>query len=182
VRHPNTAALTSGRVRRPRTTLENTDMKIPSKIALALSAFAVVGASAQTVYSGQADQERRDRNREEALAAWRADHTSASDRETVRERGHHVANKTRRGGHEVAESAREEGHEVANSTRGVTHKSANAVRRAGHKTAEKARELTDRANAKFGGPVNHGKANPEGVNPVGVSSASPTAPSNGTTK
>ena len=150
-------------------------MKIPSKIALALSAFAVVGASAQTIYSGQADQERRERNREEALAAYRADHgtssTSASTRETVRERSHDVARK-----------ARHEGHEVAEATRRVTHKSANAVRRAGHKTAEKARDVSDRANAKFGAPMNKGKANPEGINPIGVSSASPTAPSNGTTK
>jgi hypothetical protein len=150
-------------------------MKIPSKIALALSAFAVVGASAQTIYSGQADQERRERNREEALAAYRAEHGTAADartsRETARERTHDVARK-----------ARHEGHEVAESTRRVTHKSANAVRRAGHKTAEKAREVTDRANAKFGAPANKGKANPEGINPVGVSSASPTAPSNGTTK
>ena len=145
-------------------------MKIPSKIALALSAFAVVGASAQTIYSGQADQERRDRNREEALAAYRADHGTTSDRETVRERGHDVATKARR-----------EGHEVAEKTRHVTHKSANAARRAGHKTAQKARELTHRADAKLGS-VPHGKANPEGVNPVGVSSASPTAPSNGVTK
>jgi hypothetical protein len=30
--------------------------------------------------------------------------------------------------------------------------------------------------------MNAGKANPEGINPAGVSSASPTAPSNGTTK
>jgi hypothetical protein len=152
-------------------------MKIPSKIALALSAFAIVGASAQTVYSGQADQERRDRNREEALAAYRADHgtstdsTATSKGETARERAHDVASKARREGHEAAESARR-----------ATHKSADAVRRAGHKTAEKARDVTDRANAKFGTPTSQGKANPEGINPVGVSSKSPTAPSNGTTK
>jgi hypothetical protein len=30
--------------------------------------------------------------------------------------------------------------------------------------------------------MNAGKANPEGINPAGVSSASPTAPSNGVTK
>lgn len=148
-------------------------MKIPSKIALALSAFAVVGASAQTIYSGQADQERRERNREEALAAYRAGTPSPTyDRhETMHERMHGAAHSTRHAGHEVAES-----------TRHVTHKSANAVRRAGHKTAEKAREISDKANAKFGEPVNAGKANPEGINPKNVSSASQTAPSNGTTK
>ena len=144
-------------------------MKIPSKIALALSAFAVVGASAQTVYSGQSDQERRERNREEALANYRAGSTSTSS--TVRRETHEAAQATRRGAHRVAES-----------TRHATHKSANAVRRAGHKTAEKAREVSAKANAKVGEPVNVGKGNPEGINPRNVSSASPTAPSNGVIK
>ncbi|MGZ8259626.1 MAG: hypothetical protein ACXWUL_03635 [Caldimonas sp.] len=106
-------------------------MKILPKIALALSAFAVVGASAQTVHSGQADQDRRDRNREEALAKHRTGGaTAAEDRSTVREKGHRAAQ----------------------ATRGVAHKTADAVRRAGHATAEKAREITDRTNAKFGEP------------------------------
>jgi len=150
-------------------------MKTPSKIALVLGAFAVVGASAETYYTGQADQERRERNREEALAAYEAHHPSDAtvrgDRETARERTH-----------DAARSMRHEGHEIADSTRRVTHKTANAVRHAGHKTAEKAREVSDKANAKYGEPMDAGKANPEGINPRGVSSASPTAPSNGTTK
>jgi hypothetical protein len=70
---------------------------------------------------------------------------------------------------------------VAESTRHATHKTANAARRVGHKTAEEARDITARADAKFGA-VEHGKANPEGINPGNVSSASPTAPSNGVTK
>src|SRR4051812_29761639 len=58
-------------------------MKTLPKIALALSAFAAVGASAQTFYSGQADQERRERNREEALSAYHSGDrmsTTTSDR------------------------------------------------------------------------------------------------------
>jgi hypothetical protein len=149
-------------------------MKTMPRIALALSAFAAVGAGAQTFYSGQADQDRRERNREEALAAYHNGSSTTTDRyghTTAREETHKAANATRHGAHEVAEETRE-----------VTHKSANAVRRAGHKTAEEARHVSDKANAKVGPPMNAGKANPEGINPAGVSSASPTAPSNGTTK
>jgi len=129
---------------------EETDMKTPSKIALVLGAFAVVGASAETYYSGQADQERRERNREEALAAYEAQHPSDSssvrgDRETARERTHDAARSMRHGGHEVADT-----------TRRVTHKTANAVRHAGHKTAEKARQVSDKANSKFGEPMDAG--------------------------
>jgi len=140
-------------------------MKTPSKIALVLGAFAVVGASAETYYSGQADQERRERNREEALANYHAGHETA-----------------RQLTHEAHESMRQEGHEVAESARHATHKSAEAVRHAGHTTAQKARDVSAHANAKYGEPVNEGKANPEGINPRNVSSASQTAPSNGTTK
>jgi hypothetical protein len=136
-------------------------MKSMPKIVLALSAVASFGASAEMFYSGQADADRRERNREEALASYRAGHTTPSATENA---------------------VRRDVHRAAEATRDVTHKSANAVRNAGHKTAEKAREISDRANAKFGEPMNVGKANPEGINPRNVSSASPTAPSNGTTK
>lgn len=137
-------------------------------------AFAAVGASAQTYYTGQTDQERRDRNREEALESYRAGHMSATyttPRHTVRGETHKAANETREAGHEVAEGAREVGHETAD-----------AARKAGHRTAEAARHTTDKVERKVGPNMNAGKANPEGINPAGVSSASPTAPSNGTTK
>ena len=90
---------------------------------------------------------------------------------TAREETHKAAEATRHAGHEVAEGAREVGHETAT----VAHK-------AGHQTAEAARHTTDKVEAKVGPAKNTGKANPEGINPAGVSSASPTAPSNGTTK
>ena len=143
-------------------------------------AFAAVGASAQTYYTGQADQERRERNREEALANYRAGHTNATmtttststhRHATVRDESHKAANATREAGHEVAEGAREVGHETAN-----------VARKAGHRTAEAARHTTEKVEAKVGPAKNAGKANPEGINPAGVSSASPTAPSHGATK
>ena len=147
-------------------------MKNMHKVVFALGALAVFGASAETYYSGQADQERRERNREEALSHYRGDTTTTSydRRESVREKAHDAARSMRHGAHEVAAE-----------TRSVTHRSANAVRRVGHKTAVKARDITDRTNARFGTSPK-GDANPQGINPVGVSSASPTAPSNGVTK
>jgi hypothetical protein len=134
------------------------------KIVLALGALATFGVSADTYYSGQADAARRERNREEALADYRAGHSSASA-----------------SSHEAAGTVRRDSHEVAQETRHVTHEGANAVRHAGHKTAEAARSFSHKMDAKFG-PPHEGHANPEGINPVGVSSASPTAPSNGVTK
>jgi hypothetical protein len=124
-------------------------MKTPSRLVLALLALASCAATAQTIYSGQADQERRERNREEALANYREHHETTST-DTMSERHERAREKT----HDVAQKTRHEAHEVADSTRRVTHKSANAVRRAGHKTAVKARDITARADAKFGPRVN----------------------------
>lgn len=140
-------------------------MKTLPKIVLALGALASFGVSADSYYSGRADTERRERNREEALANYRAGNT------TARADAHQAAGAVRRGSHEVAQE-----------TRHVTHEGATAVRHAGHETAQAARDFTDRMDDKFGAPMDKGKANPEGVNPVGVSSASPTAGSNGVTK
>ena len=149
-------------------------MKNSAKLVLAALAVVSCAAGAETSYSAQSNQERRDRNREEALANYRANTatstTSAQRRQSADTKAHGVEHSTKQAAHEVAES-----------TRNVTHKSANAVRSAGHKTAEGARDVTAKTDAKFGA-VPHGKANPEGINPVGVSSASPTAPSNGATK
>jgi hypothetical protein len=150
-------------------------MKTSSRLAVVVLAFASCAVGAQTVYSGQADQERRERNREEALAHYRTDTSSSSMNTNDRKEG--MRDKT----HEVAQKTRHETHQVADATRRVTHKSANAVRHAGHQTAVKARDITARTDAKFGTSPK-GNANPEGINPVGTSSASPTAPSNGVTK
>ena len=155
-------------------------MKNLSKIVFALSAFAAFGANAQTVYSGQADQERRDRNREEALTKYRAGstttaaastNTSGTSSKTFNERGAEATQAVGRGATKAVDA-----------TKRATKKPTDAVNRAAHSTAEKARDVTDSTNAKFGGPTGQGKANPDGINPAAVSSASPTAPSAGTTK
>ena len=140
-------------------------MKIMPKIVLALTAFAAIGASAQTVYSGQSDQERRERNREEAIANYRADSgTTTTRRETVREEARDAKDKVRHGAHKVA-----------NSTRRVAHKTANEGRRVGHKIAVKARETTARADAKFG-TVEKKDAKGEASNPTGLSNTSANGP------
>src|SRR5204863_9993742 len=87
-------------------------MKTSPKLVLALLAAVSCAAGAET-YSSQADQARRERNREEALAHYRAGNT------TARDEAHDVADSARRGGHKVAESSRHVGHEVANEGRHV---------------------------------------------------------------
>ena len=144
-------------------------MKTMPRIVLALTAFAAIGASAQTVYSGQADQERRERNREEALEHYRSGTPTTSptlreDRARVREETHEAAQSVRRGTHRVAES-----------TRRVTHKSANTARRVGHKTAVKARNMTDRVEAKYG-PTVPRKGRGEAQNPSGTNTTAPNGP------
>jgi Tfp pilus assembly protein PilP len=75
-------------------------MKSSPKLVLALLAAVSCAAGAET-YSSQADQARRERNREEALANYRAGHT------TARQEAHEVAQSARHGGHKVAVQARE---------------------------------------------------------------------------
>lgn len=134
------------------------------KLVLVLTTVAAASVGAQTIYSGSADQERRERNREEALSHYR---TGSTTRSTATE--------------ERSESMREKTHEAASSVRRGSHRVAESTRRVAHKTAAKARDITDRTNAKFPAQANK-SVNPDGINPMGVSTASPTAPSNGITK
>ncbi len=143
-------------------------------IVLALTTVAAASVGAQTVYTGSADQERRERNREEALAHYR-DATSTS---TARgERRESMREQTREG----TTSVREGTHRAAESTRRAAHKTAREARRVGHNTAAKAREVTARVDAKLPGKTQP-SVNPDGINPVSTSTKSPTAPSNGVVK
>lgn len=140
-------------------------MKFMPKIVLALTAVAAFGASAQTTYSS--DQERRERNREEALSNYRAGSTAPASyerRETVREEARDAKEKVRHGAHKVA-----------NSTRRVAHKTANEGRRVGHKVAVKARESTARADAKFG-TIQKKDAKGEASNPTGLANTAANGP------
>jgi len=143
-------------------------MKTLPKLVLALLATASCAAGADT-YSSQADQARRDRNREEALAQYRAGNT------TAREDAHDVARSARHGGHEGAESTRHVSHEVANEGRHVGHEVASESRHVGHKVAVKARQTTARADAKFG-TVQKKDAHGEASNPTGLSNTAANGP------
>ena len=144
-------------------------------IVLALTTLAAASVGAQPVYSGSADQERREHNREEALANYRGTHTSPSTtrgerKETMREKSRDATSSVRDGTHRAAES-----------TRRVAHKTAREARRVGHNTAAKAREVTARVDAKMPAKTQP-SVNPDGINPVNTSTRSPTAPSNGVVK
>jgi len=143
-------------------------MKTSPKLVLALLAAVSCAAGAET-YSSQADQARRERNREEALANYRAGHT------TARDDAHDVAQSTRHGDHNVAESTRHVSHEVANEGRHVGHKVASESRHVGHKVAVQARETTAKADAKFG-TVEKKEAHGEGSNPTGLSNTAANGP------
>ena len=132
-------------------------MKTSPKLVLALLAVVSCAAGADT-YSSQADQARRDRNREEALAHYRAGNTTA-----------------RQEANEVAESARHGAHKVAEGTRDVAHKTANEGRRVGHKVAVKARDTTAKADAKFG-TVEKKDAHGEASNPTGMNNTAANGP------
>jgi len=143
-------------------------MKTSPKLVLALLAAVSCAAGAET-YSSQADQARRERNREEALANYRAGHT------TARQEAHEVAQSARHGGHKVAESSREVGHEVASESRHVGHKVANESRSVGHKVAVQARETTAKTESKFA-PVEKKDPHGEAANPSGTSTTAANGP------
>ena len=101
-----------------------------TKIALTLATVgSCVAASAQT-YDSQADQERRARNRDEAVAAWERQHNGRSEVAYTDHDTHHA-------------SMREKTHEEASKTRSFTH----------HQL-EKMRHFSDEQNAKHHKP-NH---------------------------
>jgi len=143
-------------------------MKTSPKLVLALLAAVSCAAGAET-YSSQADQARRERNREEALADYRAGHT------TARQEAHEVAESARRGGHKAAESTRHAAHEVADEGRHVGHKVASESRQAGHKVAVQARETTARTEAKFA-PVDKKDPHGEASNPAGTRNTAANGP------
>ena len=143
-------------------------MKTSPKLVLALLAAVSCAAGAET-YSSASDQARRERNREEALAQYRAGHS------TARQDAHDVAQSARRGGHKVAESTRDVAHKTANEGRHVGHEVASESRSVGHKVAVKARESTARADAKFG-HVEKKDAKGEASNPSGTSNTAANGP------
>jgi len=105
-------------------------MKNIARFVFVVTAIAACGtALAQS--SMQSDQERRDRNREEAMAK----HGEPMSADRPVERHTTMREKT----HRVAETTREKTHHVAESTRDFTHRQ-----------AQKVRNFGDRQNERFG--------------------------------
>jgi hypothetical protein len=80
-------------------------MKFLPQLVLVLTAVASGAAGAQAAMSDQADQDRRARNREEALANYHAN-ADRSSGDTVRERTHKTAQSVRGFTHRQAQKAR----------------------------------------------------------------------------
>jgi len=105
-------------------------MKFLPKLVLALTAVAGC-AGAQAAMSDQADQDRRARNFDEALAAYRA----SPDGTTVDRDDRTMREKT---------------HDAADTVRAKTHRSAEKVRGFTHRQAEKTRDFGERHDAPRG--------------------------------
>jgi hypothetical protein len=130
-------------------------MKFLPKLALATTAFLACTVGAQAALSDQADQERRDRNREEALAAYRAQNGG-----TTAPRG----DRTLRGkAHDTAETVRDKAHDTADTVRGKTHRTAQNVRGFTHRQAEKTRDFGARHGARRGMANTEPPAHGEGM-------------------
>ncbi|MEO8836885.1 MAG: hypothetical protein ABI364_09110 [Caldimonas sp.] len=120
-------------------------MKTLAKLTLSLVVLASGAASAATMYSHEADQARRDRNRDEAIAAYEA------SPQYRRSQNEHMNDGTmKQKSHRAANTVRRDTHRAASKVRKDTHKSAQAVRGFTHRQAEKVRDFTDRENAKYG--------------------------------
>jgi hypothetical protein len=102
--------------------------KLTQFVLAAATVGTCVAASAQTYSS---DSDRRQRNREEAIANWEhngrtADRPMSARRESVREETH-----------EKADSARAKTHHAAQKTRSFTHRQLDKVRNFGDRQAAK---------------------------------------------
>jgi hypothetical protein len=95
-------------------------MKFLPKLVLAMTALVAGASGVQAAMSDQTDQERRDRNREEALAAYRASNdgpTATRDDRTLREKAH-----------DGVDTVRAKTHHTAQKVRGFTHRQAEKTR------------------------------------------------------
>jgi len=121
-------------------------MKFLPKIALVLTAAVSCAAGAATPLSPQADQERRDRNREEALAAY---HASAEGRSYSSNAAYHddsVTGKVKHAEDKAVAKTEHAGHTVAEDTRHATK----PVRDFTHRQLNKSREFEARQNQRYG--------------------------------
>ena len=107
-------------------------MKTSPKLVLALLAAVSCAAGAET-YSSQADQARRERNREEVMAKHGLNTSGTYRSETTYRSDEHK------------------------TLKGETKKAVDATKSFGHRTADKLREIGAKTNAKF----DHGSSAPK---------------------
>ena len=138
-------------------------MKFLPKIVLVLTAAASCAAGAATPLSPQADQERRDRNREEALAAYhsspqgRSYSSSASYNSNGSYRDDSVKGKVKHAEDTVVTNTKQATNTVATKTKQATK----PVRDFTHRQLNKARDFEARENARYGkapASADHGDA------------------------
>ncbi|HEX2539987.1 MAG TPA: hypothetical protein VHM00_02780 [Caldimonas sp.] len=104
-------------------------MKQLHRLILACAAFATCGVATAQTYDAAADQERRARNREEAIAKHNAMQSRSTSSSRVAERS------DAGGGPTLGDRARKAGKSVRNFT---------------HRQAEKARNFSDRQDRRWG--------------------------------
>jgi Ni/Co efflux regulator RcnB len=138
-------------------------MKFLPKIVLVMTAAVSCAAGAATPLSPQADQERRDRNREEALAAYHASPegrsygSNASYSSNSGYRDDSVKGKVKHAEDTVVTKTKHAGHTVATETRKATK----PVRDFTHRQLNKSRDFEARQNQKYGkasAQADHGDA------------------------
>jgi hypothetical protein len=103
-----------------------------AKLVLALVA-ASAGGAVLAQSNGSADQERRDRNREEAMTKHHLSDDGQTDSGAMRHEG-----------------MREKTHEAADATRDFSHRTADKTRSFTHHQAEKMRNFGARQDARYG--------------------------------
>jgi hypothetical protein len=120
-------------------------MKFLPKLVIAATALMAGAVGAQAAMSDQADQDRRARNREEALAAYHAQNDGATT--TTRD----------------DRSLRAKTHDVADTVRGKTHRTTQKVAGFTHRQAEMARDFGARHHAPRGAANTEPQAHGEGT-------------------
>lgn len=115
-------------------------MKLLPKLVLALVTIGSCAAAGAQM-SDQADQERRARNRAEALANYERMHPGAN------------SNMSQSSGMQPRENVRERAHEDAQKTRSFTHRQAQKTRSFTHRQADKLRHFSARQNRRTPGPA-----------------------------
>ena len=120
-------------------------MKFLPKIALVLTAAASCAAGAATL-TPQADQERRARNNEEALAAYRASPEGRSYTSNTSYRDDSVKGKVQR----AEDTAVTKTKEVGNTVAAKTSQATKPVRDFTHRQLNKSRDFEARQNQKYG--------------------------------